>query len=272
MSVRNFVPEIWSRDILFQFRKMRAMSAITNTNYQGEITQQGDTVRITTPSSIAVKEYNGSVVYDSTDSTQQSLLIDQSKYFAFSVDDVDAVQANVELIQPYTEEGGQSMADDFDEFVAGFYTGATTDVGGAITASNVYETVVEARTALSDLKVPMSGRVGVVSPGFMGLLLNSPEFIKASDLGDAVVQSGAVGRIAGFTIFEGNSVIVDETSNEVEHNLFGHPAAITVATQLVNVEALRLEGSFSDAIRGLTVYGGRVVRPDALVDLQRNTA
>lgn len=272
MSVRNFVPEIWSRDILFQFRKMRTMSAITNTNYQGEITQQGDTVKITTPGSITVNEYNGSVSYESPSSTQQALLIDQSKYFAFEVDDVDAAQANVDLLNAYSVEGGEAMADDFDEFIAGFYTGATTDVGGEVTSGNIYETVVEARTALSDLKVPMNGRVGIVSPKFMGLLLNSDEFIKASDLGDTVVQSGAIGRIAGFTIFEGNSIIVDGTANQVEHNLFGHPAAITVATQLVNIEALRLIDSIADAIRGLTVYGGRVVRPDALVDLQRNTA
>lgn len=267
MSVANFKPTIWSREILFQFRALRNFAALTNSNYEGDIEEAGDSVRITTPSALTVNSVSGALNYQSTNSTQQTLSIDQEKYVAFAVKDVDRVQANVDLMEEYTVEAGQSLADDSDEYIASLYTDAGDNVaGGALTKEDIYDAVVDAATKLSQQKTPQTGRVGVVSPAFHGLLTKSPEFISASDLGDEVRQSGAIGQIAGFTLFQAHNVVVDSGT---EYNLFGHPASIAFASQLMDMEAIRLQDSFATGIRGQHLYGAKVVRPEALVSLSR---
>lgn len=273
MSVDNFKPEIWSRELLFQLRSARVLTALTNSNYRGEITQEGDTVRITTPDSVQIRDYSGAVTYDDTSSSQQTMPIDQSRYFGFKVDDVDEAQSNTDLISTFTVEAGEAMADDDDSFVAGLYTDAGNTVGGAgVDKTTVYDTMVDASTQLTKNKVPKQGRVACVSPDFHGLLTKSDEFIKASDLGDATVVEGSVGRIAGFDVLVGHNIITDGSANAVEHNMVGSALAITWAEQIMNIEGLRLESSFSDAVRGLHLYGAKVIRPEALIDVQRNTA
>lgn len=165
------------------------------------------------------------------------------------------------------------MADDDDSYLAGLYVDAGDTVGGAgVDKTTVYDAMVDASVALDESKVPRQGRVACVSPSFHGLLTKSEEFIKASDLGDATVQQGAVGRIAGFDVLVGHNIITDGSASAVEHNMVGSSLSITWAEQIVDVEGLRLESSFSDAVRGLHLYGAKVIRPEALVDLQRNTA
>lgn len=268
MSVDNFKPAVWSRDVLYQFRNQRAFRALTNSNYEGEISEMGDSVRITTPDALVTGDVSGTISYQATSSTQQTLSIDQEKYVAFSVKDVDSVQSNADLLQAYTVQAGESLADDSDAYIASLYPDASESVnGGAIDKDAVYGLIVDAATALSDNKVPMTGRVGVVSPTLHGLLTKSPEFIAASDLGDEVRQTGAIGMIAGFTLYQAHQVVVDAGT---EHNLFGHPAAITFASQLMDMEAIRLQDSFATGVRGQHLYGAEVIKPSALVDLTRD--
>jgi N4-gp56 family major capsid protein len=272
-SVANFIPAVWSQNLNRQLRKARNMAALTNADYEGDISDRGDTVKITRPSSISIKDYDGSVTYDDPSSTQQTLTITEARYFAFGIDDVDAVQANSDLVSNFTEEAGESMADDDDEYIAGHYTDVHADnviAKDNITESNVYEKLVEAGKRLDAKNVPSSGRVAALSAEMLSLLRKADEFIKASDLGDEVVQTGAIGMAAGFSIFLSNSVqVANDGTDDVEHNVLGTDAAITFADQFVQMEAMRLENQFGDGIRGLHVYGSQTVRPEALVDLRR---
>lgn len=271
MSVDNFIPEVWSQELNTQLRRNRVMTALVNRNWEGEIEDEGDTVRIQRPDSVSTKDYSGSVTYDSVTSSQQVLSIDQSTYFAFAVDDVDQVQANQDLVEVYTEEAGQSMATDDDEFIAGLYTGAGQVINKAtIDSSNIWAKMVEAGKRLDENDVPQQGRVAVLSPYMLAAAKESSQFLRASDLGDEVVMEGSIGRINGFNVFMSNSVqVVNDGTDDVEHNLLGTSAAITWAEQLLDVEALRLEDQFGDGVRGLHVYGAKVVRSEALVDLRR---
>lgn len=273
MSVENFKPEIWSRELLFSLKKNLVARSIANTNYQGEITSEGDTVKIQTPDAINVGDYTGAdITFQGLTSATQSLLIDRAKYFAFLVDDVDQAQSNVDLMTSYMVEASFSLADELDTHMFSLYTDADASnviPKEALTASNIYGKLVEAKKLLSSNNVPMTGRWAVLSPDEIALLENSSEFISASDLGDATKQTGFAGRIAGFQVFESNNVSeANDGVDDVRHLPFGHSIAWTLAEQIVSTEAGRREAGFSDFVKGLHVYGTKVVRPKALGDLR----
>ena len=273
MSVTNFIPELWSANLNTSLRGARVFGGLVNRDYEGEISNEGDTVHITRPAAITMKDYSGTVVYETPTATDQTLVIDQARYFAFDVDDVDAVQANADLISVYTDEGAEAMADDDDGYIAGLYGSAHADnviAKSSLTSSNVYAALVNAATLLNAKKVPQQGRWAVVSPELFGIMLQAPEFINASDLPESVVQTGALGMIAGFRVYMSSAIeTANDGTDDVEHNMLGHRMAITFADQLAEVEAIRREASFADAVRGLHLYGAKAARPEALVDLRR---
>lgn len=262
MSVQNFIPKIWAARLLIAFRKTYVFRPLVNTDYEGEITGAGDTVKITTPGGVTVQDYSGSVSYEELQSTQQNLLIDQQKYWAFKVDDVDKVQADVNLIDTYTEEAGNSLADTVDQNLASLYTEAGHTVSLDISSNydGVREALVEAGQKLDESNVPSQGRWLVVSPTVMSGIRLASDYTPASELGDEVKLSGTIGMLEGFNLYMSNNVQI-----ATQHKcLFGSRAAITFAEQLVETEALRLENQFADAVRGLMVFGRKVVRPSAL--------
>lgn len=266
MSVNNFKPQIWSRELLFSLKKQLMGLNLVNRNYQGDITRDGDTVKITTPSGITVADYTGSnITFQTIESTQQSLLIDQAKAFGFTVDDVDQAQANVDLMQAYMVEAAFSLANVADQFIMSSYTeaaAANVIATGGFTSSNAYSQLTEAGKLLSEANVPSQGRYAVVDPAGIKALSLDPAFQRASDLGDAISREGFMGRAAGFDVFMSNNIPVDES--DVKHYLYGHPMAITFADQILRTEAGRHEAKFGDFVKGLHVYGKKVTRPTAL--------
>lgn len=272
MSVENFKPEIWSRELLFSLKKDLVGMDLVNTNYQGDITQEGDIVKIISPSAITTGTYTGAdISFETVTSSTQDLNIDQADYIAFTIDDVDQAQANVNLMTAYMEEANFAIADDADSFIFGLYTGADSSnviSSSAITSSNIYDKIAEAKKLLSLNNVPGTGRWIVLSPREIELLEKSDDFTSASDLGDQTKRTGFAGRIAGFEVFESNNVV--ETGGNVRHLPFGHRMAITFANQIVSMEAGRHEKKFADFVKGLHVYGGKVVRATALGDLRQD--
>lgn len=268
MSVGNFKPTIWSRELLFSLKKNLIANNLVNRNYQGEITNEGDTVRIQTPGAVQVRDYTGSnISFDAITSTTQSLEIDQAKYFAFLVDDVDQAQANVNLMQAFMVEAAHSLAKQADEFIFESYAEAAEQnviSDGGFSSSNAYEQLTEASKLLNEANVPDEGRYIVVDPVGIKALSNDTAFQRASDLGDMVSQMGfqMMGRAAGFNVWMSNNLITD--ASDVTHYLYGHPIAITFADQILNTEAGRREAGFSDFVKGLHVYGKKVTRPTAL--------
>lgn len=266
MSVNNFKPTIWSRELLFSLKKQLLALSLVNRNYQGDITNVGSSVRINTPSGIAVDDYTGADIdFETIASTQQTLSIDQAKYFGFTIDDVDQAQSNVDLMQAYMVEAAFSLANTADKFVMSSYAeaaAANVISSGGFTASNAYEQLTEAGKLLNDANVPSIGRYAVVDPAGIKALSNDDAFLKASDLGDQTAREGFMGRAAGFDIFMSNNIPVD--TSDIKHYLYGHPIAITFADQILNTEAGRHEAKFGDFVKGLHVYGKEVVRPTAL--------
>ncbi|HEY7825024.1 MAG TPA: P22 coat protein - protein 5 domain protein [Acidimicrobiia bacterium] len=264
MAISNFIPELWSTQVITTFRKTHVFTSLVNRSWEGEIRNAGDTVRITTPAAITVGAYSGTVSYQTPTSAQQSLLIDQDLYWAFQLDDVDQAQANVNLMQAYMQEAAFSLADTVDADIASLYASAgLTQIELDVGTDDFYDKLVLAGQYLDEANVGRMGRWVVISPkGYADLLQNS-NFINATDAGASLIREGALGRAAGFDVLVSNNLVDDAEANHKEY-LYGTNAAITMAEQVVSTEALRGATAFADQVRGRFVYGRKVVRPNAL--------
>nr|DAH62222.1 MAG TPA: Major capsid protein [Caudoviricetes sp.] len=279
MAVTNFIPQIWEARLLEHLDKALVYGGLVNRDYEGDITQQGDTVKINQIGDITVKDYDKStgIMVEDLDSTQTTLTIDQRKYFAFTVDDLDAVQANIQLVDSAMQRASYGLRDAVDQYIAGLYAGAgtTADLGTdetplAITsATKAYESLVDIKTALDGANVPSDNRFVVVPPAFYGYLLKDSRFVSAgTQKTDQVLQTGYIGDAAGFHIYQSNNV--PNTEGAKYKVLAGTRAAITFAQQLLRTEAMRSEAKFADVVRGELVFGAKVVQPKALACMTAN--
>jgi hypothetical protein len=273
MAISNFQPEVWAAEILGNLHDALIYGALCNRDYEGDIAQAGDTVRITSFTDPSVTSYtkNTNITWALLTDSQQSLLVDQADYFAFTVDDVDRRQAMGGFVEESSRGAAYNMAAEIDTFVSGLMVTAAdsgaNDLGAvAIDGSSVRaydDLLVPLRTTLSRDKCPMPGRWVVVPPEVYADLLKDDRFIRADAAGSAEgLREGFVGRAAGFDIYESNTV--PEPTASTYHVIAGHPWAMTFADQIREVEALRLENQFGDGIRGLQLYGGKVIRPTLL--------
>lgn len=276
MSIRRFVPEIWSANLLVALRKalVYAGPGIVNRDYEGEIAEAGDTVRITSISDPTIGTYVPNVTTitpEELTDAQRTLVVDQAKYFAFKVDDVDARQAKGNVIPEAISRAAYKLADVVDQYVAGLYTGVSTaNALGTVavtagTPTDAYDKVlVPLKVKLDEANVPNEGRYCVIPPWLHGRLLLDGRFIKLNESGDngMALRNGMVGRAAGFDILVSNNAINSTGDDYIVQA--GSPMAISFAEQINKTEAYRPEGGFSDAVKGLALYGAKLIRPDAI--------
>lgn len=274
MSITNFRPEIWSANLLVAARKNLVYGMNVNRDYEGEISAAGDTVRITSVGRPTISSYvpNSTVINpEQVNDSQRTLVVDQAKFFAFAVDDVDARQAKGNVIPQSINEAAYGFADVMDQYIAStMYTGIQTanQLGSitiaAATPSDFYDKVlVPLKIRLDLANVPTEGRWITVRPEAHGALLRDSRFVKVNEAGSTEgLRNGMVGRAAGFDITLSNNA--PNTTGSEYVTIAGTDAAYTFAEQINKVEAYRPQNSFSDAVKGLVLYGGKLVRPDFL--------
>lgn len=277
MSIANFKPEIWSALTLTALRSslVYAQPQLVNTNYQGEITSQGQSVHITTIGDPTIFDYasGDTINYEDVETAGTDLVIDQGKAFAFKIDDVDKAQALVSPMQEMAQNAAYGLRDKADAYVASLYTGvaAANTLGSTGAPINTYTSPTDAynkvlvplRTKLNRANVPSEGRYLVGSPEFIGSLLSDDRFIRADASGTTEgLRNGFVGRAAGFDILESNNT--PNPTGDIQVVQAGYPGAITYAEQILETEALRLQSTIADAIRGLHVYGAKLLRPTGI--------
>jgi hypothetical protein len=275
VSVATFVPEIWSAKLLLNFSRKLVYADLVSRDYEGDLSQAGDTVHINTLGDVTVAEYTAgttSITPETLATTKQALTVDQAHYFAFEVDDVDKRQMAGNLVSEATKNAGYGFAKTVDEFIVDLYSGvdAGNDLGTvAVTTGDLaYELLLDMRTACAEADIPDAGRWAVVPPWFAGLLLNNEKFVKNEALGsksaDALLN-GHIGRAAGFDVYESNSNPLTTTGTDDYLVWCGTPSAIGLVTQINEVEALRSQTHFADVVRGLLLYGAKLLRSDGIV-------
>ena len=288
MSIANFVPSVWAADILraLQTLLVYANPAIINSDYEGDIASVGDSVRINMVGDVTVKDYTkGSDIDSPEDLTdaQLTLLIDQAKYFNFAVDDIDKRQAQNGLREEAAMRAAYGLRKALDSFVASQYTDIDTgnfvgSTGSAITgfssdSKKAYKQLTVLKQKLDDTDTPEEGRWVVVPTWFEGYLLNddrvisygTPENRTAMKEGFKAGDNGLIGRAAGFDVYR--STLVPNSSSTEYKVIAGHRSAWSKAEQILETEAYRPEKRFADALKGLHVYGAKVVRPSNLACL-----
>lgn len=279
MAIDRFIPEVWSAQLLVALEKslVFAQPGVVNRDYEGEISDYGDTVRITSISDPTIGTYtpnSTTITPEELTDAQRTLVIDQAKYFAFKVDDVDKRQARGDVMTEAMRRAAYKLRDIVDQYIAAFYTSVDNankvNSGSAVaitTAALAYTNLIKLRTELDEANVQTEGRWVVVPPWYEGLLLDSPNFINAEKAADggAALRNGRIGRAAGFDILKSNNVV--NVTGDDYAILAGVDTAISYAEQINKVEAYRPESSFSDAIKGLHLWGAKVVRPDSLAYL-----
>jgi hypothetical protein len=278
MAVVNFVPEIWAATLLESLKKALVYGMVVNRNYEGEISEKGDTVNITSISRPTIATYvPGTTVItpESLTDAQRKLIVDQAKFFAFEVDDVEQRQAAGDVLDAAMGEAAYGLADVADQYLASLYTGviAANALGTiavvAATPTNAYDLVlVPLKVKLDEANVPQEDRWCVIPPWFHGRMLRDDRFIRADASGDATAKSitGFVGEAAGFSLFTSNNTPFPGGDDNIV--IAGYKGAITFAEQINKVEAYRPQDAFSDAVKGLYLYGGKLVRPDAIATCQ----
>lgn len=274
MAITQFIPEIWSATLLVSLKKslVYGQPGVVNRAYEGEIQDQGDTVRITSISRPTISTYNRNsttITPEQLTDAQRSLLIDQAKYFAFLVDDIDMRQAKDggAAMDEAAVEAAYGLRDVADQFIAGLYTGvqAVNDLGtvSVTTGALAYTQMRRLMVKLDEANVPREGRWVIVPSWYHGLLLEESKFVEADKAGTTEgLRNGLVGRVLGFDVLVSNNTPNPTGDDNVV--MAGYPGALTYAEQIVKVEAYRPESSFSDALKGLHVYGAKLIRPDGI--------
>ena len=266
----NFIPEVFSKLLQAKFYSKSILPEISNTDYEGEISGQGDKIVVRTVPAVTINDYAGTITTQELTTAKVEMLIDKAKYYSFKVDDVLAAQADINMLESASTDASEGMRIAVEtDVLAGAVTGATT-IGAqtTITSSNILENILVLSKTLDELNIPEEGRFIVLSPEFISLLKQS-ELRQAYLTGDSEspLRNGKVGMVDRFTVYQSNMLLTPGSGADsgYTHVLAGHPKAISFASQFTNTETQRMESTFGDQVRGLKVYGSKVVVPDALV-------
>ena len=277
MSVKNFIPQIWSARLLAHLDKIHVYAGLVNRDYEGENKQFGDTVKINQIGDITIKKYTGAAIDAPDDLTgeQDTLTIDQANYFNFAIKDVDNAQTNPKLMNEAMARAAYGLNDTVDSLLAGIMVaGAAGAIGSdespfVPTKDDAYDLLVDLGTELTEKNVPLLGRWVVVPPFYHGLLQKDSRFVgNGTDVNMAILQGGHIGAAAGFQIYVSNNV--PNTDGAKYKILAGTNAGASFAEQITETEGYRPESNFSDAVKGLHLCGVKVLQKNALATLTVN--
>jgi hypothetical protein len=301
----KFIPQIWSGKLQVKFYSSTVLSEITNNDWEGEIKDQGDKVEIRTIPSITISSYSKGQTLSSQVPTNSviELNIDQGKYFQVVVDDVDEVQADLKLMDIFTNDAAQQMKISVDtDVLAGVKNAAAAANQGAaagvlsqninlgdgnatggltgvqLTKTTVINKIVEMGQVLDEQNVPEMGRWMVI-PAWMAAMIKQSDLKDASITGDSQtpLRNGRLGTIDRFTLYVSNLLPTatgatrmsgDTGAGTVKGTYVyaGTRDAITFASQITKVETLRSQSTFGNIVRGLNVFGYKVIKSEALVE------
>lgn len=274
MAVDSFIPEVWSARIIDKLNPNLVYANLMNRNYEGEISQYGDTVHIASVGDVTIKTYTKNTDIDDPEdlsAEDTTLVIDQMKYFNFAVDDVNKAQMRTDLMDQYAANAAFGLRKDADTYCATILKagtiGKSAGLGDDTTPleltqpGSAYDLLVSMQIALDEADVPDTGRWVVVPAAFKGLMEKDDRFVMTgSAQAENRLANGFAGRAAGFDIFTSNQV---PNESKKKYKIIGSvPMAATFADQILETEAYRPQKRFADAVKGLHVYGAKVTMPE----------
>jgi len=278
----TFIPTVWAARLLTALDNslVYGQTGVCNRDYEGDILQAGNSVKVASIGEVDVDDYvKDTDIADpqTLSDSEQTLLIDQQKYFNFFIDSVDRAQQNVNVLDEAMRRAAYKLNDEPDRYIATIMDAAVpagNKIGSTVTPKiptkdDAYEYLVDLGTILDENNTPLAGRFCIVPAWFHGLLLKDDRFVRSgTPVGDARLRNGEVGEAAGFMILKSNNV--PNTAGEKYKIIAGHSIATSYAEQIVSVETYKPEKRFGDAVKGLHVYGAKVLRTGNLAELIAN--
>ena len=295
-SGNNFMPEIYSKKVLNFFRKASVAEAITNTDYAGEISAYGDSVKIIKEPVITVDQYErgGSITATTLTDNEVTLVVDTANAFKFIVDDIETSMSHVNFKEVASSSAAYALRDAFDtgviakmfagvpasspnhvlgsdsatDLAAGTFDGTgNLDIGYASGEHDPIDVLSHMARLLDEQNVPEEGRWFLANPEFYEQLVQSSSKLLSVDFnaGQGSIRNGLVssGKLRGFDMYKTNNIAA--TTNAAGKCIAGHISSTCTAQTIINTEVVRDTASFGDIVRGLHVYGAKVLRPEALV-------
>ena len=283
----NFSPIIYSQKVQKFFRTASVVEAITNTDYAGEIENFGDTVNIIKEPTISVSAYSRGAVVDTQDivDDQIQLVVDQANAFSFKVDDIEERHSHVNFESIATSSGAYALKNEYDKnviaaMVAGVSSsspdhllgadsgsGQDQDVGFGSSEVDPVDTISKHNRLLNAADVPEENRWFLAGPEFVEQLGQANSKLMSDTTGNAApLRNGKVlsGKIMNMDVYMTNNFAASSTSNFFKV-LGGHMSSTATANHIAKIEVIRHPESFSDVVRGLHVFGRKVLRDNALV-------
>ena len=282
-----FIPEIYSKKVQIALRKAAVAEAICNTDYMGEISSFGDTVNIIKEPQIAVADYTRGLAVTSTNLTDQELVltVDQAKSFSFKIDDLEKRFSHVNFQAIAADNAAYALRDAMDSnILAAISAGATATTGMGTTSTPIdigfgsgevdpLNQMALAAKELDEANAPEDGRWFVAAPEWYNALSNSSSKLLSVDFnaGQGSIRNGLVasGLLRGFQMYKSNNLPTNDLSGASPAGsatapvaLFGHMSSTAAASSMNKVETVRDTGTFSDIVRGLMVWGRKVLRPE----------
>lgn len=279
-GIDTFIPELWSAEILSALEKslVYGQAGVVNRDYEGEISAYGDTVHVNSVGDPTIGDYtkHTDITVEALTTTDQTLTITQSKYFAFEVDDIERRQARNAggLVSEVSGRAAYKLGDTADQYLAalmkaGVASGNVLADSTLSDTTTMYDVLVDLMVTLDEANVPRSQRWAVITPALHGKLLRDDRFVRVDASGTSEgLRNGIVGRAAGFDIMISNNVPTGDATTPGPVVLAGHPMATSYAEQIAKTEATRVEKRFADMVKGLHLYGAKVFRGDCLASVE----
>ena len=290
------MPSVFSKKVLNFFRKASVAEAITNTDYAGEISAYGDSVKIIKEPVITVYQYERGADVTQTKLTDQetTLVVDTANAFKFIVDDIETAMSHVNFKEVASSSAAYSLRDAYDEgIIATLFAGVSAsspnhilgsdnatdlaagtfdgtgnlDIGFGSSEHDPIDVLSHMARLLDEQNVPEEGRWFLADPAFYEVLVQSSSKLLSVDYnaGQGSIRNGLVstGKLRGFDMYKTNNIAA--ATNAAGKVIAGHMSAAATAQAITSTEVIRDPDSFGDIVRGLHVYGSKVLRPEALV-------
>lgn len=290
----RYTPEIYAQKTLIKFYLTTVFGDISNTDYEGSISKQGDKVIIRTVPDVIIKDYvkGQDLDYETPEGTAVELDINKAKYFAIKIDSIDQLQNDINQMDNWADDGAKQMAIAIDrDLLANIVLDASTvnqgDAAGAVSGGynlgkaaapltvskngdangsvDPLDVIMDAEAVLSEQNVPEDSERWIVLPGWYCNLLQKGDLKRAdmqgADAAQGVLRNGKLGQLGGFTIYRSNNLYVSGGNTYIP---FGHKTAVTFASQIVDTETLPHPTAFGKIMRSLNVYGYKTVKPASL--------
>jgi len=273
MALSNFVQTVWSANIMENLKKAHVFASVANKDYDGVLKNLNDKVRIIQMSDVTITSFsrNTDLKVQDMDDAACELTADQPYYFDFKVEDVEAVQQKPQVLQKLTANAAYGFRDKVDTYFSGLYgdathtSYATETTNWDVTSLNVEDVLLASGEKFSDNKVPIEGRFLVIPPWFLTKLVLAGLVTKEQN--DALYANGTIDRVLGWDLLLSNNVSASSTTTWDTTRIIGgiKGQSLSFAEAIIKIEAFRQEKRFADGVKGLYVFGGKVLRPDMTI-------